>query len=213
MEYIIYGAGGHAKVVLDILRANRETIAGVMDDQLDLDEWNGLKFLGNLKTLDKEDSLYKEALFIVAVGHNESRKRIAENLDREGMKFGLAIHPSAIVSPNCTIGEGTVIMPNAVINTDTKIGRHVIINTSSSVDHDCHIDDFAHISPGARLAGGVSIGKGSHVGIGANIIPGIKIGNETVIGAGATVIHHLPDRITAVGVPAVIKNKRDETDV
>ncbi len=213
MDYIVYGAGGHAKVVLDILRANGESILGVMDDRLESTEWNGFKVLGNLKSLGEEENPYKESLFIIAIGHNETRKKIAEFLGDRGVLFGTVIHPSAIVGSNCSIGAGTVIMPNAVINAGTTIGRHVIINTSSSVDHDSQIHDFAHISPGAHLAGGVSVGTGAHVGIGANVIPGIKIGNETVVGAGAAVIDDLPDRITAVGVPAVIKKQRDETDV
>ncbi|MNO83440.1 putative acetyltransferase EpsM [compost metagenome] len=213
MDYIIFGAGGHAKVVLDMLRANGDRILGVMDDRLESKEWNGLKVLGNLKSLEKEENPNIGALFIIAIGQNESRKKVADFLEGKGAKFGTVIHPSAIVGSNCSIGAGTVIMPNAVINADTAIGRHVIINTSSSVDHDCLIHDFAHISPGAHLAGGVSVGTGAHVGIGANVIPGIKIGNETVVGAGAAVINDLPDRVTAVGVPAVIKKQRDEANV
>ncbi len=206
MDYIIYGAGGHAKVVHDILRANGASITGVMDDHLSEDQWNGLRFLGNIQSLENAPDLYKNKLFIVAIGHNETREKVAASLEKLGLRFGNAIHPSAIIGSNCFIGVGTVIMPNAVVNADTVIGKHVIINTSSSVDHDCEIRDYTHISPGAHLAGGVVVGKGTHIGIGASVIPKVKIGSGTIVGAGAAVIHDLPDYIVAVGVPAIIKN-------
>lgn len=212
MDYIIYGAGGHAKVILDNLLASGVSIIGVMDDRLTEDEWNGIRFLGDMRSLENEPDLYKDKLFIIAIGDNESREKVAVSLEKLKMKFGSAIHPSAVIGSNCSIGEGTVIMPNTVLNADTVIGRHVIINTSSSVDHDCEVRDFAHISPGAHLAGGVVVGKGAHIGIGASVIPKIKIGSRTVVGAGAAVIHDLPDCIVAVGVPAIIKKQRDEID-
>ncbi|QCT04557.1 acetyltransferase (isoleucine patch superfamily) [Paenibacillus algicola] len=204
MSYIVYGAGGHAKVVIDILRSRSEKIVGVMDDQAQTKEWNGLSVLGGADRLPDIQNQFPEALFIIAIGDNETRKKIACMLAKSGGRFGNAIHSSAVISSNVTIGEGTVVMPMVVINTDAVIGEHVIINTSATVDHDCHISDYAHISPGVNMAGSVNIEASVHIGIGTAIVPGVRVGRNTVIGAGACVICDLPNHAVAVGCPAKI---------
>ncbi|WP_422658569.1 acetyltransferase [Paenibacillus sp. EC2-1] len=212
MSYIVYGAGGHAKVVIDILRSRSEEIVGVMDDNILVDEWNGLPVLGGTDRLQHIISQFPESLFIVAIGDNEARRRISDMLVNAGGHFGNAIHPSAVIAPSVNLGLGTVVMPMAVINSDAVIGEHVIINTSATVDHDCSIADFAHISPGVNIAGSVIIEASVHIGIGAAVIQGVKIGRNTVVGAGACVINYLPADAVAVGCPAkVINYVRDET--
>lgn len=212
MSYIVYGAGGHAKVVIDILRSRSEKIVGVMDDHFLVDEWNGLPVLGGMDRLHGILKQFPESLFVIAIGDNEVRKRIAALLAQAGARFGDAIHPSAVISSNVSLGRGTVVMPMAVINSDAVIGEHVIINTAATVDHDCFISNFAHISPGVNIAGSVIIEASVHIGIGAAIIPGVKVGCNTVVGAGACVINDLPEDAVAVGCPAkVINYVRDET--
>ncbi|AET57666.1 acetyltransferase (isoleucine patch superfamily) protein [Paenibacillus terrae HPL-003] len=207
MSYIVFGAGGHGKVVVDILRSCQETIAGMMDDGIQAKKWNGLPNLGGIGQLDEITLKYPEALYIVAIGNNSIRMNIVERLKQMQVQFGTAIHSSAVIGSNISIGEGTVVMPNAVINADTHIGEHVIINTAATIDHDCCVEHFAHISPGVHVAGGVTIGCRSHVGISASLIPGVSIGKDTIIGAASCVIRDLPDHVVAVGCPArVIKN-------
>lgn len=163
-----------------------------------------------------------ERPIIVSIGNNAIRKKIVERIvdgigdsERLGadstMKsplFGTALHPSAVVSPHATIGEGSVVMPGAIINHSAQIGRHCIVNTGASIDHECQIGDFVHISPHATLCGNVSVGEGSWVGAGAVVIPGIKIGRWAVVGAGAVVVRDVPDGVTVVGCPAKEKRKR-----
>ncbi|SMF67526.1 sugar O-acyltransferase, sialic acid O-acetyltransferase NeuD family [Paenibacillus uliginis N3/975] len=212
MSYIVYGAGGHAKVVIDILRARSEKIVGILDDHILVDEWNGLPVFGGTDRLQDIMKQFPESLFIVAIGDNEVRKRISDTLVNAGGQFGNAVHPSAVIAPNVNLGKGTVIMPMAVINSDAVIGEHVIINTSATVDHDCRISDFTHISPGVNIAGAVNIEASVHIGIGAALIQGVTVGRNTVVGAGACVINDLPENVVAVGCPAnVINYVRDET--
>ncbi|MDP1510219.1 acetyltransferase [Paenibacillus sp. CMAA1739] len=211
MSYIVFGAGGHAKVIVDILRFSGEEIIGVLDDHCTEETWNGLPILGGRNQIDQIVSLHPEALLIVAIGDNTTRSVIVSQFKAAGFKFGTAIHPSAIVAPSSFVGEGSAIMPNSVINADAYVGEHVIVNTAATVDHDCRIEDFAHISPGVHMAGNVQIGRGAHIGIGANLIPGIRVGRNTLVGAGSCVIRHLPDNVTAVGCPAkVIKTDKDK---
>ncbi|AUS28878.1 acetyltransferase [Paenibacillus sp. P2(2022)] len=211
MSYIVFGAGGHAKVIVDILRSNGEEIIGVLDDHCKEETWNGFPVLGGRNQIDQLVSLYPEALLIVAIGDNTTRLKMASQFKVAGAKFGTAIHPSAVVSPSSFIGEGSVIMPNSVINADAYVGEHVIVNTAATVDHDCRIEDFAHISPGVHMAGGVQIGCCAHIGIGASLIPGVRVGCNTIVGAASCVIRDLPEKVTAVGCPAkVIKTDNDK---
>lgn len=115
---------------------------------------------------------YDDDGWIIAVGDNVARKSEAERI---GGTFGVAIHPSAVVSPSARIGDGTIIMAGAVVQAAAVIGRHCIINTGASVDHDCVLEDFVHIAPGAHLCGWVDVGEGALVGVGVGIEPGVII--------------------------------------
>jgi sugar O-acyltransferase (sialic acid O-acetyltransferase NeuD family) len=207
LSYIVFGAGGHAKVIVDILRSCGEEIIGILDDHCKEEAWNGLPILGGRNQIAQLLSLYPEALFVVAIGDNTTRRKIVSQLKVASVKFGTAVHPSAVVAPSAFIGEGTVVMPNAVINADAYVGEHVIVNTAATIDHDCRIEDFVHISPGVHMAGGVQIGCCAHIGIGASLIPGVRVGCDTIVGAASCVIRDLPENVIAVGCPAkVIKN-------
>lgn len=184
----LYGASGHAKVIIDILEAQGKKIAGLVDDNPVLSELLGYKVYH-----DKEDKYP----IIISIGDNKTRKKVSELLPN--VPFESAIHPSAILSPRCDIAEGTVVMQGAIIQSSSKIGKHCIINTSATVDHDCLVDDFVHISPHATLCGNVSVGEGSWIGAGTTIIPGVKIGKWCVIGAGSVVTKDIPDYALAVG--------------
>lgn len=200
---ILYGAGGHAKVICDAAESCGTTVDLIVDDDPPAEEIFGIKITCE-KTFDHNSPV------IIAVGNNSIRKRIAE---QDNLCFGTVIHNSAIVSNKSVIGEGTVVFASSVINPDARIGKHCIINTAAIIEHDCVLDDFVHISPNVALAGNVCIGEGTHIGIGACVIPGVKIGKWCVIGAGAVVIKNIPDFCTVVGNPGRIiktKNIKDE---
>ena len=192
---VLYGASGHAKVIIDILRKNSIEVSKIIDDSPKYNEIFDISIEKN----DLPTNCNISA--IISIGDNKTRKKISEIYPFDYIK---AIHPNAVVSTFSTIGDGTVIMANAVINPAAEIGRHCIINTSAIVEHDCVISDFAHISPNSSLAGGVVVGEGTHVGIGASVIQGIKIGKWATIGAGAVIIRDVPDFATVVGNPGRI---------
>lgn len=191
--YLI-GASGHAKVVMDCLIDAGVTIQGLFDQNPAVKSLKGYAVNGDYTTSHKEEPL------IISIGANSIRQRIADQI--KGRVFGKAIHPSALISSDVTIGEGTVVFHSAVVQSSTKIGKHVIINTSASVDHDCVLGDFVHIAPQVAICGIVTIGEGTLVGAGAVIIPGIKVGKWCVIGAGSVVFRDIPDYGMVVGNPA-----------
>lgn len=198
----LYGASGHAKVIIDILHENHVTIDCIIDDNPKFDQILGLPVL---KTTEVDSS--KLTNVIIAIGNNRIRKLLSQRLF---VFFPTAIHPTAVVSKFASLGVGTVVMAGSLINPDSHIGAHCIINTGSVVEHDCVIGDFVHISPGVSLAGNVNVGEGAHVGIGATIIQGISVGKWSVIGAGAVIIHDVPDYAVVVGIPGkIIKYNRE----
>ena len=208
MDVIIAGAGGHGRVVLDILRAaKKHNVVGFLDANQDLhgQEVGGLNVLGNLNLLPKLKSNGVGGA-IVAIGDNRVRLSYARKLKAAGLKLINAIHPSAIVSSTATLGENLVIAPGAIVCTEAKIGDSAILNTAAAVDHECEIGRAAHLAPGARLAGRVRVGEGAFIGIGASVLPCLKIGDHSIVGGGALVRRDVPPGATVVGVPArVIK--------
>jgi sugar O-acyltransferase (sialic acid O-acetyltransferase NeuD family) len=193
---LLYGGGGHAKVVLDCIEARGDAAQGIFVDNPDLKELLGVKVLGKYNP----DHLPEQQV-IIAIGNNRIRQRLAAVVQHA---FGTVIHPSALLSRYAAVGEGSVIFHNAVVQAGAAVGTHCIINTAASVDHDCRLDGFVHISPNVALSGNVHVGEGTHIGTGTSVIPGIRIGNWCVIGAGAVVTRNIPDYSVAVGVPAQI---------
>lgn len=187
----LYGASGHAKVIIDILEAQGKNVSGFIDDNQSLNNFRGLRVYHDAKDIRP---------ILISIGDNKTRKIVADKLTETS--FEIAIHPSAIISQRSYIGYGTVVAQGAVIQADTVVGKHCIINTGATLDHDCKIQDFVHISPNATLCGNVNIGEGSWIGAGVTIIPGVKIGNWSRIGAGAVVLKDVSDNAVVAGVPA-----------
>ena len=196
---ILYGASGHAKVVIDCIFANKVDIKGIFDDNPDLKFLNDVKVIGTYQ----HDQLPNEKI-IISIGDNLTRKEVSQKVKHT---FGKAIHPSAIISEFAQIDDGTVIFHRSIVQSGCSVGKHCILNTMSSIDHDCVLEDFVHISPNAVLCGNVKVGEGTLIGAGASVIPGIHIGKWCVIGAGAAIIDDVPDHTVVVGVPGRVVKK------
>ncbi len=207
METIIIGAGGHGKVVLDILRAGGKyrPIGFVdADPKLANTRVGGLPVFGGIHLLNKLRQQHRLKAAIIGIGDNRARCGYVKNIDDQGLELINAIHPSASISASAILGRNVVVAAQAVICTEARIGDLAIINTAAIVDHECEIGIAAHICPGANLAGRVRIGRNAFVGLGANIIQCLSIGDSAVIGAGAVVLRDIPAGATAVGIPARI---------
>lgn len=183
----LYGASGHAKVIIDILKANGVLIDGLIDDNPDVTDLQGYPVFHQ-----------KENPFplIISIGNNGIRKRISERLIGP---YGKAIHPSSVISPSATIGDGTVVMQGTIVQANAWIGKHCIVNTGASIDHECQVGDFVHVSPHCTLCGNVHVGEGTWVGAGSTVIQGVHIGHWSVIGAGTVVTKDIPDGVLVIG--------------
>lgn len=202
----VYGAGGHAQVVCDVLRAMGWTVRNIINDYPGNHHPASRSVVPGVRLLGTDDYPPVDAPVVMAVGRNGERSELVAIL--EGLpvppRFLEAVHPSALIAPSATIGEGSVVLHGAVVQPNATIGRHVLVNTAASIDHDNVIGDFVHVSPHATLCGHVEVGEGTHIGAGAVVIPKVRIGRWCRVGAGTVVLSDLPDHVTAVGNPARI---------
>jgi len=213
LKIIIYGCGGHAKVVADIIeKTGKDQIVSFIDDTrndvcmcMDYPVYNSIC----------DSRLEGIIAGVVAIGDNCARAYIVNKIIKQfpGFRFITAIHPASQIGLGVIIGEGTVVMSGVSVNVDTSIGRHCIINTSSSIDHDCKIGDYVSVAPGVVMGGNVSVGESTAVGLGSRIIHKISIGRNTVIGAGSLVTRSVADNIVAYGSPCKFVRNRNYGDL
>lgn len=200
---VLVGGGGHAKVILEILRAASPPwdIVGIVDASPDHRGVLGVRVLGDDSVLPSLRADGVDAAF-VAIGENGLRQNLAVSVRDLGFELVNAISPAATLSPSAKLGRGVAIMAGAVINAEAEIGDLSIINTGALVDHDVQVGEAAHIAPGCAIAGNVAIGERALIGVGARLLPGITIGEDATIGGGACVTQDIAARATAVGIPA-----------
>jgi sugar O-acyltransferase (sialic acid O-acetyltransferase NeuD family) len=213
LKVLIIGAGGHAQVVADILNLNYALDKiykpiGFIDDDESLHDQEFL--VGPVLGSSEEISEIAHDGVIIAIGDNKLRAKIYTELSNQGERLINAIHPSAVIANDVTIGAGVVICGGVVVNTGTRIRNNVILNTGSTIDHHNLIHDHVHIAPGCALGGNVEIGEGTMIGIGSTVMPQKSIGAWSTIGAGAVVTNNIPDKVTAFGIPAQIKNQQSK---
>lgn len=210
LKVILFGASGHAKVVLDLCeKIDSLNVVALYDDNQAL---AGGQLLGYPIIGGREQWLaaVKDGTLanVVTIGSNRLRRDIATWILKNGGRLCPAlVHPSAQIGRDVVIGDGTVLMAGTVVNCETHIGANVIINTGARVDHDCRIGAGVHVAPGSTVCGGVKIGDFSLIGAGAVICPNLRIGVGAIIGAGAVVVRDVLEGCTVVGVPARIADK------
>lgn len=182
-QLVVYGAGGHGKVVAEILAASGRKVVAFIDDDAALSRSTVLGF----PVFAAEEWLSSNvgAEVALGIGSNHARERAAARVQDHGLTLVRAIHPVAVIARTAKIAAGVVIMPTAVLNPECEIGEGAIINTAAVVEHDVVIGRYAHLSPNSAVGGGARIDAFAHIGMGANVLPGKRVGAGCVIGAGA----------------------------
>lgn len=197
---LIYGAGGHAKSVMEmVLQNDVYTIAGIIDDDrhLEGDTVLGIPVLGTRVLLP---ALLKLGVNQAANGVGGIidiglRVGIFSLLEESGYSFPVLIHPRATVEPSAIIEEGVQVFANSYIGSESILHLRCMINTNAVISHDCEIGQYTHIAPGALLAGHVHIGERTLVGMGVTTTIGVKIGSGVRIGNGAIILADVPDKM------------------
>ncbi len=202
-RFLIWGAGGHGRVVRDTLLACGDLVVGFVDRNPS----PALSGLAQSPPVLPELSLEADSLPLGAtaiafgLGDNHLRLVALEQI-KVRLRCPSRVHPSAVVGSGVEIGLGTIVMAGAVISANASLGEGVIVNTGAVVEHDCQVGAGAHIAPGAVLCGGVQVGRLAWIGAGAVVVPLIRIGERAIVGAGSTAIEDVPTGTTVVGNPA-----------
>ena len=192
MDILLYGGGGHAAVLRDVLEAQGHTVAGIFANATPPRDWGSVPYLGPY-----DASVLPDLPIILAIGHNRTRQELAGFVKHA---YATARHPSVLFSPSASMGQGSVAYHGSIVQASGVIGQHAIVNTGATVDHDTLIGDYAHIAPGVNICGGAHVGEGTLIGVGARILPGTKIGAWATVGAGSVVLRDVADGETVVGV-------------
>lgn len=193
------GAGGHAAVVMDILRQLNCTVIGVVakDKPRALGVFDGITWYSSdndVWSFDKD-----EVLLVNAIGSlpgQDVRFKVQQKFKQQGYCFMTVVSPKALVSDYALLSEGVQVMPGCIVNVNATIGEGTILNSGAIIEHDCIIGRHNHIAPGAVLSGAVITGDYVHIATGAKVIQSIHIGEHTVVGAGATVTKNLESNKT-----------------
>lgn len=207
---LILGAGGHAKVIIDIISITNEyQIEAIIGQESEEKEsfygypvYKGDQYLEEFR----ERGIKKVAIGVG--GYRDNNKRIHLFHQLQDMDFDIIniIHPSTIISKTTQMGLGIVIYPGVVINTDVHLGDNIIIASNSVIDHEAQIMNHVLISTGVNVGAGSIISEGALLAVGSSIIPRVKIGKNVLVAAGAVVVNDIPDGSKIFGIPAKIKN-------
>jgi sugar O-acyltransferase (sialic acid O-acetyltransferase NeuD family) len=207
--FILFGGGGHARVLIELFRSNGvghpyavldpdPALAG--KDVLGVPVRGGDEMVPALKG----EGVTAFVIGVGSVGDQRLRCRLFESALQHGLEPLTGQHPSAFCAPSAQIGPGSVLLPFAVAHTSSRIGINVIVNTSAVVEHDCIVGNHVHIAVGAKLCSGVVVGDSSHIGAGAVIRQQVRVGSGAIVAAGAVVVKDVEDRAVVAGVPARI---------
>jgi sugar O-acyltransferase (sialic acid O-acetyltransferase NeuD family) len=198
---VVFGSGGHAKVVIEAVRARfprREII--ILDDA----HHERQRSIFGIRVAGGRDELgaLRGTPVVPAIGDNGHRGRFVEWLRDQGHSLESVVHPSATVADSVQIGPGAFVSAGAIAIAEARIGTAAIVNTGATVDHDCVIGEAAHVAPGVHLCGNVTIGARTLVGAGSSIRPGISVCDDVLLGAGSVVVHDIVESGTFAGNPA-----------
>lgn len=194
LQVIVLCAGGHAKVVIDVLALMKIKVLGIVDTDPALTGKNvlGVSVLGGENILDRyEPARIKLANGLGGAQSMASRRELFERFLIKGFRFIEIVHPSAVIAQDVVLSEGVQVMAGAVVQTGVSIGEDTIINTRASVDHDCRIGGHVHVAPGVTICGGVEIEDEAYIGSGSTVTPGVRIGKGVLVRAGSLITRDL----------------------
>jgi UDP-perosamine 4-acetyltransferase len=210
-DLIVLCAGGHARVVIDILTRGGRTVAAVTDANAAL---HGTR-LDGLAVIGGDEAVFArapgEVVLVNALGNGSAkvgesglgpRRALFQRFKDKGYAFAQVLSTDAMISPHVTLGEGCHVLTGAIIHPGSTVGANTIINTGAQLDHDNHIGAHCHVAPGAVLCGTVTVGDGAHIGAGAVVLQGVTVGAGAIVGAGAVVVRNVPAHGTVLGNPA-----------
>lgn len=215
-DFVVWGAGGHARVLSDLLALTESRIIALFDNDPAVASPLPVPLFHGAEGFQRWFATRAPTACCAAVAMGGSRgsdrRRYLALFKDHGLLIPALVHPAASVAASAHVGAGSQVLALAAVTAAASVGSGVIINTRASVDHECRLDDGVHIGPGATLCGLVQVGEDSFIGAGATVLPRIRIGARVVVGAGALVTRDLPDGVVAMGSPARITGENQDAN-
>jgi sugar O-acyltransferase (sialic acid O-acetyltransferase NeuD family) len=207
-RFVIYGAGGLGREVLQLVRDTKcldgAEVAGFVDDGVELGTIrNDAPVLGSV---DYFDTVTEPLSVVVGIADPRTKERLYTRLKTNPLlSFPSVVHPRALVRAYSTIEEGCVLIADCHISVNVRLGKCVLINDTATVGHDVTIGDFSSLMPQAAISGNIEIGARCLIGVGALVRQGLHIGADSVIGMGSVVLRDVPVGAKAWGNPARVQ--------
>lgn len=205
-KIIILGGVGDGEVVAsiinDISKYECIDLIGFLNDG-DLNKILDYPVFGGLnqwEQYNQDDIFFISAL--LKTKNSFSRSRLLDSLEIPIEKFYTAIHPTAVVSKDSSIGYGNLIGPHVAIMPNVKIGNHCSFRAGASVGHHCQINDYCYMGPNSTLSGRSELSNGVHVGPNACVLDSVKVKQHCVLGAGSVLQKDTLSFSVYFGMPA-----------
>jgi sugar O-acyltransferase (sialic acid O-acetyltransferase NeuD family) len=207
MKSIIIGAGTYGEVYLSYLQEAGVNIVGFLDDDPKYTNQSvkGVPVLGPISKLETLRTTHGIEAVYCPLGNNKLRVKFLTKAKELGYKTPNYIHPSVIISPNVSIGEGVYILLGTTIMPHTVIKDYVMISMGVHLAHHCVLEEGVFLSTGCNFGASIHAHRYAYCGISSTIMTGIhELGEDCLIGAGAVVIRDVPERAVMAGVPAKV---------
>jgi UDP-perosamine 4-acetyltransferase len=182
VKFVLVGAGGHSKVLVEMIYASGGSVAAYIDrepaDWLDAPQFK-----------DDNPKTAPVGPIVIGIGavNPESLQRRLVLLDSylaAGRDLPPIIHPAATVSASAAVDAGAMVLAGAIMQPAAHIARGVIANTGSIIEHDSSVGAGSHVGPGAVVLGNCNIGERVMVGAGAVVLNGVTVPSDTLVRAG-----------------------------
>lgn len=168
------GASTLGEILMDVCAALSRPIEGFFDDANQEDEFLGVKILGGMDAL-LSNARVREAGVFVAIGDNQKRRTVCEQLKTAGFSLPRVIHPSAWVAPSARLGSGNLVLAGACIGTRTRIGAFNLIFPGVCFSHHNEVGDFNFFAPNVSIGGYTRLASNCHIGMNSVIEPYIQV--------------------------------------
>lgn len=163
---LIIGAGGHGKVAAYIAAKMKrwETIE-FLDDDEKKQYCMGYAVIG--RTADA--GLYREdSDFFIAVGDNEARERLQENLEGDDCPVAVLVHLEAVIGLEVEIGKGSIVVAGTV-----RVGKGSFLGAGSIVSNNVELCSRCQTGAGAVLVKDIKV-PGIYVGVPVRLLGEIR---------------------------------------
>ena len=203
---VIVGAGESAEIAYEYFTYDspHEVVAFAVErPYLEQDELEGVPVVA-LEDLRDRYSPNGHLAFVAVSSTqlNRVRRRLYDEVKRQGFACASYVSSRAFVWQNVTIGENVFVLEHNVLQHHVSVGDNVVLWSGNHVGHRTTIREDCFVSSHVVISGFCDIGARSFLGVNSCFADNVVVGRDCVVGAGAVVVANLDERGVYVGNPA-----------